>query len=96
MGKLDGRIALVTGAASGFGRGMVEAFAEEGINLSHIDKRPLRGQQWTYTFFVDAEAHETEAPMVRALSRARKRCLDLRVLGSYARVGPGTEPGSPR
>jgi len=30
MGKLDGRIALVTGAASGFGRGMVEAFAEEG------------------------------------------------------------------
>ncbi len=30
MGKLDGRIAIVTGAAGGIGRGMVEAFAADG------------------------------------------------------------------
>lgn len=30
LGKLDGRVAIVTGAAGGIGRGMVEAFAAEG------------------------------------------------------------------
>jgi len=32
VGKLDGRVAIVTGAASGIGRGMVHAFAEDGCS----------------------------------------------------------------
>jgi 3-oxoacyl-[acyl-carrier protein] reductase len=38
MGKLDGRVAIVTGAASGIGRGIAEAFGEEGAAVAVADK----------------------------------------------------------
>jgi 3-oxoacyl-[acyl-carrier protein] reductase len=38
MSKLEGRIAIVTGAASGIGRGIADAFAEEGAAVAVVDK----------------------------------------------------------
>ena len=38
MGKLDQRIALVTGAASGIGAGIAIAFAREGAHVVVADK----------------------------------------------------------
>jgi len=40
--RLKGRIAIVTGGASGFGRGIAEAFAREGANVMVAD-RDTRG-----------------------------------------------------
>ncbi|MFN0144863.1 MAG: SDR family NAD(P)-dependent oxidoreductase [Dehalococcoidia bacterium] len=37
MGKLDGKVAVVTGAASGNGRGMAVRFAEDGANVVIAD-----------------------------------------------------------
>jgi 3-oxoacyl-[acyl-carrier protein] reductase len=38
MGKLDGRVAVVTGAASGIGRGIAVAFAAEGADIVVADR----------------------------------------------------------
>jgi chorismate mutase/prephenate dehydratase len=60
-------------------------FQRARVNLTHIDKRPSGRTNWTYTFFVDAEGHRTDAKVVKALAGARRHCKDLVVLGSYPR-----------
>lgn len=37
MGRLDGKIAVVTGAASGMGRGIAEKLAQEGAFVELLD-----------------------------------------------------------
>jgi len=65
--------------------GVLAAFQKAGVNLTHIDKRPGGRRNWQYTFFVDAQGHETDPAMKRALAAARRHCRDLTVLGSYPR-----------
>ena len=65
--------------------GVLREFDKAGVNLTHIDKRPARKTNWTYTFFVDAQGHASEPRMVEALHGARAHCQELFVLGSYPR-----------
>ncbi len=60
-------------------------FHEAGVNLTHIDKRPSGRSNWTYTFFIDAQGHQRDKSVVDALSRAKKHCKELVVLGSFPR-----------
>src|SRR3954462_627143 len=43
MGRLDGKIAIVTGGASGFGRPTALRFAREGAGVSVVDLDAPRG-----------------------------------------------------
>jgi chorismate mutase / prephenate dehydratase len=65
---------------------VLDVFYRAGVNLTHIDKRPSRKKNWTYTFFVDCEGHQSEKQIQDAIERAREICQELSILGSYPRA----------
>lgn len=68
--------------------GLAEVMAEFGdrdINLSKIESRPSRSGLWQYVFFLDMEAHRTEAACAQALAAVERRSAFFRLLGSYPR-----------
>ncbi len=64
---------------------VLKLFADAGINLTHIDKRPSGATNWDYTFFTDAVGHREDEAMARVLSELEAHCKELTVLGSYPR-----------
>src|SRR4051794_9186336 len=65
---------------------VLDVFKENGINLTDIEKRPSKKVNWEYYFFIDAEGHQDDAGMRKAIEEARRHCLQLTVLGSYPRA----------
>ncbi len=64
---------------------VLNVFRREQVNLSMITSRPSRLSAREYCFFVEAEAHATDDPLVRALADTRRLCGNLTVLGSFPR-----------
>lgn len=54
-----------------------------GLNLTHIQSRPLSGSPFEYYFFIDVEGHVDEPHVRKALDIMRERTAFLRLLGSY-------------
>ena len=66
---------------------VLAAFRDNGINLSHIDKRPSGRVNWNYTFYIDADAHQNTAELKAAVKTAENYCKSIEVLGSYPKAG---------
>ncbi len=62
MNKLAGRTAIVTGGAHGIGRGIAEAFANEGADVA----------------IADIATNDKAAPVIEAISRAKHKALYIR------------------
>ena len=62
---------------------VLSVFKRNGVNLSHIEKRPSREVNWDYTFFIEVEGHQKDAKIAAIIGEARAHCSNLTVLGSF-------------
>ena len=71
---------------------LIEPMARQGVNLTSIQLRPIRGKPWEYYFFIDCEGHRSDSAVDRALAAASEVALSTRVLGSFPRAEQERSP----
>jgi NAD(P)-dependent dehydrogenase (short-subunit alcohol dehydrogenase family) len=60
VNELDGKVAIVTGAASGIGRGLAERFVAEGARVVIADVETDRGEELAKSLGVNAAFRQTD------------------------------------
>ncbi|MFQ5795927.1 MAG: prephenate dehydratase [Candidatus Bipolaricaulia bacterium] len=58
-------------------------FATNGVNLTKLESRPIRGENWKYLFYLDFDGHLDDPPVNRALEELAYFTVTLKVLSSY-------------
>src|SRR5260221_10501654 len=98
MGQLEGKTALVTGAASGIGRASALLFAREGANVVAMDRAAAVGdtakmivEKGGRAIALEADASE-EAQVAAAVDRAVKEFGTLDVCYANAGISGGGKP----
>jgi prephenate dehydratase len=61
----------------------MKCFADEGINLSRLESRPVTGHNWEYSFYMDFETGISKPEAQRALENLKKSASFIKILGSY-------------
>jgi chorismate mutase/prephenate dehydratase len=82
-GKDKTSIMFTTDDRSGALVNVLDIFKRNSINLTHIEKRPSREENWDYTFFLDLEGHREDDKIAQIIGEARAHCKNLTVLGSF-------------
>ena len=62
-------------------------FAKHEVNLTFIQSRPTGRQLGHYHFIIDVEGHIADPKVAAAIAGVRTVCDEIRMLGSYPRVG---------
>ncbi len=62
---------------------VLKCFADNGVNIIHIESRPISGKPWQYNFYLDCEGSAEDAMIRKATSSLRNETIFLKILGSY-------------
>jgi len=67
--------------------GTLGTLKRKNINMTRIESRPVKTQNWEYFFLVDIEGHEQDRDVSEALKEMEEQCVSLKRLGSYPAGG---------
>lgn len=62
---------------------LLTPLADRDINMSRIESRPSRRNNWEYNFFIDVLGHREDAVIREALEKIAGKTTLLKVLGSF-------------
>lgn len=62
---------------------MLSHFIYNGLNMNHIESRPMQGKNWEYRFFVDFDGNLNDAAVQNALRGLSEETIRLKILGNY-------------
>lgn len=65
---------------------VLRPFAENKINLTKIESRPLKKKAWEYIFYLDLLGHFEDLKVKKAIKSLKSKCIFLKILGSYPRA----------
>jgi len=66
--------------------------AGEGINMTKLESRPIRGEKWQYVFFADLQCDLSREEYKQLLITLKENTHSLRILGCYP-AGPQVDLG---
>ena len=76
MGQLAGKVAIITGAGSGFGTGMAEAYIREGAKVIIADINAEAGERVAKSLGANAKAVATDVANGDAVQAMVQACVD--------------------
>ena len=62
---------------------MLSHFSGAGLNLMHIESRPLVDKNYEYLFHVDFSGNLSQECVQKALGKVKGECTMLKVFGNY-------------
>lgn len=57
-----------------------------GVNLTKIESRPIKSENWNYYFYIDFQGNIREKNVAKALSELKEKAETFRVLGNYKKA----------
>ncbi len=76
MGQLQGKVAIVTGAAGGFGEGIAQRFVAEGARVLIVDLDAAKAQTVASALGANAKAQKCDVSKGAEVHAAVKACVD--------------------
>ena len=65
---------------------ILKMIADEGINMTKLESRPIPGKPWEYLFFVELQLPENMARFDELAERLKEKAVSSRILGVYTSV----------
>jgi len=62
----------------------LELFAKDKLNITHLESRPIDGENWTYWFYVEMDLSGSDVALEKTLESLKDKTEDIRLLGCYA------------